>query len=170
MSLRLFFALWPDDTTRSALSRLQFDLSGRKTRYRNFHITLAFLGEQPAEVLHGLQEVLDQLDGPSMALEIDRRAHFARNRIAWAGMSQVPPALPQLQEDLVKLLRAHHIQFADNAVFKPHITLAREADAPPALEFEAIHWHAKQVALVQSVESSDGAQYQVLASHWLRRA
>ena len=167
--LRLFFALWPDDVTRSALARLQFDLTGQKALFRNLHVTLAFLGEQDASLLPVLQEVLTQLDANSMQLEIDRRGHFSRNRIAWAGMQHPPLELTQLQENLVLALRAKQISFADNAIFKPHITLAREADAPPALQFPAIHWHVKHVALVQSLNTADGLQYDVLASKWLKK-
>ncbi len=168
--LRLFFALWPDDMTRSALARLQFDLTGNKTRYRNFHITLAFLGEQAVEVLPKLEDVLAKLDGPSMHLQIDKRAHFARNKIAWAGMRDKCEELHTLQANLVAALRTQGIQFADNAIFKPHFTLAREADAPAAMEFAPIAWHAKQVALVQSLDTAEGLQYDVLASHWLKRS
>ncbi len=168
--IRLFFALWPDDMTRSALARLQFDLTGSKTRYRNFHITLAFLGEQDVDVLPKLEEVLAKLEGSSMHLQIDKRAHFARNRIAWAGMRDNCAELHSLQANLVASLREQNIHFADNAIFKPHFTLAREADAPPAMEFAPIAWHAKQVALVQSLDTADGLQYDVLASHWLKRS
>lgn len=167
--IRLFFALWPDDMTRSALARLQFDLSGSKTRYRNFHVTLAFLGEQDIEVLPVLEDVLAALDAPSMHLMIDRRGQFSRQKIAWAGMKQSDATLEKLQSDIVTALRTKQISFADNAIFKPHITLARESAEPPELDFPAIAWHAKQVALVQSLETPDGLQYDVLASHWLKR-
>lgn len=167
--IRLFFALWPDDMTRSALARLQFDLSGSKTRYRNFHITLAFLGEQDSTVLPVLEDVLASLDAPSMHLSLDRRGHFSRQKIAWAGMTQSNANLEKLQKDIVQALRDKNISFADNAIFKPHVTLARDNAAPPEQDFPPIAWHAKQVALVQSLDTPDGLQYDVLASHWLKR-
>ena len=43
-TLRLFFALWPDDPTRSALAQLQTPIRGRITPYEHLHLTLAFLG------------------------------------------------------------------------------------------------------------------------------
>ena len=166
---RLFFALWPDEITRSALARVQFELHGNKTRYRNFHITLAFLGDQPETMLPELQTILTQLDGAEMYLELDRIGYFARQRIAWAGMTREPPALKQLQTRLTAQLSTHHVQFESRAVFRPHITLVRDADAPGTAEFPPIVWHAKQVTLMQSLMQEDGLQYQVLASHWLQR-
>lgn len=167
---RLFYALWPDDVTRSALARLQFELHGNKTRYRNFHITLAFLGDQPSTMLPDLQDILAHLEGVEMRLQLDKIGYFARQRIAWAGMSNEPPGLSQLQTHLTAQLSEHHVQFESRAVFRPHITLVRDADDPGRLEFPPIVWHAKQVTLMQSLMQEDGLQYEVLASHWLRRA
>src|SRR5690606_6154262 len=45
---RIFFALWPDDETRDAISRATSRVvslsGGRATAKRNLHITVAFLG------------------------------------------------------------------------------------------------------------------------------
>lgn len=168
--LRLFYALWPDDTTRAALARLQFDLHGNKTRYRNFHITLAFLGDQPESVLPALQTLLTHIEDKEMTLTLDRLGHFPRNRIAWAGMHDAPAALMQLQAGLTRQLAQRQVMFESRALFRPHITLAREAAAPAEHAFTPIVWQAKQVALVQSLMAEDGLRYQVLASHWLKRA
>lgn len=167
---RLFYALWPDEVTRSALARLQFELHGNKTRFRNFHITLAFLGDQDAGLLPVLQSILGQLEGNEMSLKIDQLGHFPRNRIAWAGMKQPPAELIRLQAMLTEKLTQNQIRFESRALFKPHLTLARDAEAPAQQEFAPIIWHAKQVTLMQSVLQDDGPHYQVLASHWLARA
>lgn len=166
---RLFYALWPDEVTRSALARLQFELHGNKTRFRNLHITLAFLGDQEPDLLPMLQSVLAELDGNEMTLQIDRLGYFARNRIAWAGMKHPPDALINLQATLTEKLKQHQVLFESRALFRPHLTLVRDADAPPETEFAPIIWHAKQVTLVESVLQDDGAHYQVLASHWLQK-
>lgn len=166
---RLFFALWPSETTRAALARLQFDLHGKKTPYRNFHITLAFLGHQPSETLPTLKAVLSGLVGQEMDLTIDRRSYFPRSRVAWAGLRDAPTELYQLQAELTQQLLLHKVAFESGALFKPHLTLARESDKPPELSIEPIHWRASQVALVQSVQVEEGMRYDVLASHWLSR-
>ncbi|MGE5648570.1 MAG: RNA 2',3'-cyclic phosphodiesterase [Bacillota bacterium] len=163
-SLRLFYALWPDDLTRGELVRLQQVLQGRKIPYSNLHITLAFLGQQPAEQLPALKDILMHLPSASMTLMLDRIGYFGRNRIAWAGMHEMPPTLADLQQQLALALIQHGIAFDSQLKFKPHITLARDAAPPPDTDFTPIAWKANQVTLVQSVMKPEGSSYQVLAS------
>lgn len=166
---RLFYALWPDEVTRSALVRLQFSLQGNKIRYRNFHITLAFLGDQDENLLPMLKSILMDLDGPEMRLQIDQLGYFSRQRIAFAGMKKSSEELNRLQATLTKELSAHKLKFESRALFRPHLTLAREADNPVIFKFEPIIWQAKQITLMESVTREDGLHYEVLASHWLQR-
>ena len=84
-------------------------------------------------------------------------------------MKSAPEELNQLQSALTAALVAQQIRFESRALFKPHITLARDAELPPQTEIAPIIWHAKQVTLMRSVVQDDGLQYDVLASHWLRR-
>jgi 2'-5' RNA ligase len=164
--MRLFFALWPDETTREQLSALQHGLQGRKTKRANLHMTLAFLGEQPASLLPCLQEIIEGLTVPDMALEIHRLGYFSRSRIAWAGMQQVPEHLLALQDELSKTLEQHGIAFDRRSRFKPHITLARDASSPGSGGFPSFVWRACHVALVQSVMEPNGISYRVLASQY----
>jgi 2'-5' RNA ligase len=163
-SPRLFYALWPDDETRAALLRLQARVNGRKTRYGDLHVTLAFLGRQPAAVLPVLQTILARIPRPDMTLAIDRIGYFARQRIAWAGMHEVPDALIALRQELTRMLEQHAVAFDHRPAFKPHVTLARDASMPADTPFEPIRWQADHVALVQSITRADGASYRVLAS------
>ncbi len=166
-SLRLFYALWPDDTVREALAGLQTPLQGRLTQRANLHLTLAFLGSQPASLLPALYEILDDLPAAPITLLVDRLGYFAQQRIAWAGMRQVPPALTALHAALDDRLNLLHIEFERPPSFRPHITLARNAAAPPDAPPAPILWQAGEVALVQS-HSEDGAvRYRVLASRRL---
>jgi RNA 2',3'-cyclic 3'-phosphodiesterase len=165
--LRLFYALWPDEATCSALAQLQLQARGRKTRRQNLHLTLAFLGDQPAAVLPLLQTILRQLPGPAPVLTIDRFGYFAGSRIAWAGMQAVPDELLQLQKTLAQKLEQRGIGFDRRPVFKPHITLARHAEAPAQQILTPFVWQATQVALVQSGAEGDGSLYRVLGSHRL---
>lgn len=167
-SLRLFYALWPDDATRAALARLQTAFTGRKTKYENLHLTLAFLGQQPADLLPPLEAMLAALPGKSMPLIIDRAGYFKKNRIAWAGVHAVPDALHYLRRTLVQLLDRHGIAFDAHTSFKPHITLARDALPPQENPFEPIRWQARQVALVQSSPGTEGLTYRVLAIKLLK--
>lgn len=163
-TLRLFFALWPDQETRAALVRLQNVVEGRKTLPRNLHMTLAFLGHQQRSLLPELQEILIQLPFSEIDLTLDRLDYFKRKRMAWAGMTQIPDALIMLQHSLAQSLAQRRISFDHQTQFMPHVTLARDAPAPLDLAFPAIHWRANQVALVQSTSHPDGIIYRSLAS------
>jgi 2'-5' RNA ligase len=166
-SLQLFYALWPDDATRAALQQLQATLPGNQTPYGNLHLTLAFLGQQPAGLLPVLQAVPARLSRLDITLVLDRIGYFTQKRIAWAGMHQVPDTLSMMQRQLTQMLQQQNVAFDNPSVFKPHVTLARNAPAPPDIPFEPIRWRADQVVLVQSSAQSGGVFYRVLASHRL---
>src|SRR4051812_8388437 len=140
--VRLFYALWPDDAVRDALMALQAPLQGRLTQRANLHLTLAFLGAQPAAKLPLLQTLLQDLPSAGFTLTIDRTGHFGQRRIAWAGMQRIPPQLLALHAELNRLLDLHLIAFDRRPDFRPHLTLARNAPAPPDAAFALIHWRA----------------------------
>lgn len=169
-SLRLFYALWPDDSVRAELMRLQALIRGRKTRYQNLHLTLAFLGQQSADLLPLLKSMLATLPSNAATLAVDRIGYFKQKKIVWAGMHDTPDALSALNEDLAGMLARNNITFNDQSAFRPHITLARDADSPEELPFDPFVWRCDHVALVESVTQPDGVIYRVLASHFLRRS
>jgi 2'-5' RNA ligase len=165
-SLRLFFALWPDEATRSALAGLlppDQSGAGRPTAPENLHLTMAFLGMQPAEALPVLEQVLQAIALPKLRLQLDRYGYFQRARIAWLGMKQPPAALLQLQRELSAALRQCGIGHDRESAFRPHVTLARNAPAAPRGREPEIFWQAPQLALVQSTTTPRGPIYQVLA-------
>ena len=163
-ALRLFFALWPDEASRAALARLQDQrISGRPTAPFNLHLTMVFLGMQPAQVLPALNEVLNRVDLPEMTLQVDRFGYFSRARIAWAGMRHPPPALLALHADLAAAVKDCGIGHDKESGFRPHITLARNAPSAPAGEAPSITWHAPRLALVRSTTMPHGPVYEVLA-------
>lgn len=164
-TMRLFYALWPDDTTRAELMRVQTLMHGRITRYEDLHITLAFLGQQPVTLLPALKEILAALPKTAMTLTLDRIGYFTKKRIAWAGMHSPPDALFALQRELAQTLVQKAVPFDNRTDFKPHVTLARDAALPPDIVFAPITWQANQVTLVQS--RPNGGGYHVLASRSL---
>lgn len=166
-SLRLFFALWPDDATASALQQLQSPMRGRIIPYSNLHLTLVFLGQQPAALLPELKDILARLPRTEIMLRVDRIGYFQRNRIAWAGVRHVPEELLGLYGHLVQALRERQVTFNAQHDYQPHITLARDASLPPDLAFDPILWHAAAVSLVQSTTTQDGSVYRILASRSL---
>lgn len=173
-SLRLFFALWPDDATRSALQQSQSVLGGRLVPYENLHLTLTFLGQQPAAVVPTLTDVLTHMPAAVLTLDLDRIGYFMRNRIVWAGSHRMPEALNVLHEELQQALRKQAVNFEAEQNFKPHITLARNAPPPPDTGFTPVTWHADRIALAQSVTTPEGPVYRLIASrsleqpYWLR--
>lgn len=166
--LRLFYALWPDQATRSALMRLQSAVRGRPTTSENLHLTLAFLGMQSSALLPQLEHILSQLASPTIELVLDHLGYFPKHRIAWAGMQQLPEPLEILQQALITALQQQQISFDQQSRFKPHITLARAAQLPADTTCAPIIWRADHIALVQSTTHADGPQYRVLASRRFR--
>lgn len=168
-TLRLFYALWPDDATRAALARLQTAVSGRKVAYENLHMTLAFLGEQAIGTLPALREILAALPIVEMPLILDRIGYFTKSRIAWAGTHAAPAELIALQQHLTSELSQRNILVDTRSSFKPHVTLARDAAAPDDLPFEPIPWHAGHVCLVASSAEPGKVRYRLLASNRINR-
>lgn len=165
--LRLFYALWPDEATREALQILQMHVHGRRTRLSNLHVTVAFLGDQPAAHLPLLKTILAGLPRSAFTLQIDRLGYFKKRHIAWAGSHAVPDALIALQESLGQALMRQAIKFDRNKDFTPHITLARDAEPPLDRPFDPFVWEVKQIALVQSLQEGGHLAYRVLASRYL---
>lgn len=162
---RLFFALWPDPATRAALLRLQQGVSGAATAPDQLHLTLAFLGWQPAAALPALRALLEQVPAAPLALELDTWGHFRGPRIAWAGMRAAPPALLALREELVQRLTAQQLLPPQSAPFRPHVTLARHAEAAPAAPFAPLRWLADELVLAESCGTT-GA-YRIVAARRL---
>lgn len=160
---RVFFAVWPDKATSENLARLQSRVRGRKTCHDDFHITLAFLGDRPVDLLPVFKKILAGLGPIDMALVLDRLGYFRRHRIAWVGMETPPPALFQLREKLRRDLASHSIPLSGCGGFTPHVTLARSADAPDEGPFAPISWQARRIALAESAPVSEGAKYRLLA-------
>ena len=165
-SLRLFFALWPDETARAALLQLQRRLTqplgARPVASDNLHLTMAFLGMQPAAVLPQVAGILERLEVPEMRLEVDHYGCFSRARIAWAGIRPLP-ALAALHEALMESLKQCGIGHDKASAFRPHITLLRNAVCEGGPVDQPFTWHAPGLALVQSTTTPGGPIYRVLA-------
>lgn len=157
---KLFFALWPAPAERDALAPWQTLVRGRPVVTANLHLTLAFLGWQPAAAVAPLMTILDGLHVPPLRLEFDMLGYFSGQRIAWAGMRVPPPALLALQEQLTGALAQAGFTADSHGPFRPHVTLTRHAPAPEALITTPVTWHHTEVALMRS-GTPDGV-YRVL--------
>ena len=170
-SLRLFYALWPDADTRTGLTQLPSNVTGRRMPAQHYHLTLAFLGRQPASAVPMLAAIMDALPAGGMTLRFDRIGVFRRHRILWAGMEHCPAALTALHAALLVQLADHAIMVPGTAAFKPHVTLMRDVDSPPLAPHwpsPPLVWQARELALIASRATPSGASYEVLASRHLQ--
>ena len=172
-SVRVFFALWPDDAERAALAAWQPTLhklcGGRSMRADTLHATLVFLGDVVLHRLEALQLAAQEVDGVPFDLAFDVAHYWGHNHIVLAAPHIVPPQLAQLVQVLEQRLGKHRFHF-DRRPYKPHITLLRHAqwsDAPLP-EMQSVVWRIRDFVLVQSAPDEEGANYRVLARFLLR--
>lgn len=156
---RLFYALWPDDTTRAHLMRLQESVIGRKVSPENLHLTLAFLGNQAKSLLPTLARLLDKLPAQGFTVAIDRYGYFSKPRVAWAGPSETPGPLLTLQQALMQELSAAQIPLKNEDRFRPHVTLARDANRLNEPFAPVVPWRVSKIMLIQSIQVRGGVIY-----------
>ncbi len=159
----MFFALWPDASVREQFASLQQAISGRKVHIQNLHLTMAFLGHQPRTLLPALTEVLTDLPLTALQMQIDTYGYFQKQRIVWAGASTPPPALFDLQRALWDAIHNAGIPFKPLNGFKPHISLARDAEEQTGKLLQTIEWQIEKIALLESVNDVKGVTYVPLA-------
>ena len=169
-TLRVFFALWPDSDARDRLAALAREVAvrtkGRAPAAENLHVTLAFIGDVPAERVAALSAI-----GASVAaraapfvLSLDCTGTFRRTGITWAGAGEVPPALAQMARSLAAALSSQDFA-VEERMFSPHVTLARRCQAPEIGTLaEPIGWTVTRLALDASEAGSDAQRYRDLAT------
>jgi len=164
-TLRLFFALWPDDATRDALNHagkwLHQHWGGRRMRAETLHITLAFLGSTPAEQLDALTTCVDAVRTDAFELILDQAGYWRHNRIGWLGASQTPPQYIELVGALNAALQGVGFD-VDARPHVPHVTLLRNSAGGEVPECTPVHWPISDFVLVASRRESDGMHYDVI--------
>ena len=163
-TLRLFFALWPDDAARGALNRtgkwLHQHWGGRRMRADTLHITLAFLGSTPADQLEAVFACADAVQTDAFDLILDQAGYWRHNRIGWLGASQTPP-YGKLVGALNAALRGAGYSI-DARPHVPHVTLLRNSVGGAVPECEPVCWPISDFVLVASRRESDGMHYDVI--------
>jgi len=164
-SLRLFFALWPDEATRDALyrtgKRLHQRWGGRLMRADTLHITLAFLGSTPVKQLDTLVACADTVMADTFELILDQAGYWRHNRIGWLGASQAPPQYFKLVGALNAVLQAAGYSI-DARPHVPHVTLLRNTAGGELPACEPVRWPVSDFVLVSSRTEADGAYYDVI--------
>jgi 2'-5' RNA ligase len=164
-SRRLFFALWPDNTVRAALQEqakiMRADTDGRAVAESNLHVTLAFLGKVPLDLVSTVCAEAGCIRSGSFDLEIDQTGWWKKTGILWLAPSALPAGLNGLVHSLWD--RLHPLGFkADFHKFRPHVTIARKCSHSASAALEPISWAIKNFALLESETHPKGARYRVL--------
>jgi 2'-5' RNA ligase len=160
---RVFFALWPDDATRSAISRATREpvraCGGRPIAKDRLHLTVAFLGDLSSAGLDVARQALPIPVG-AFELTLDALGIWPESKVLWLAPLAPPEALGELEARLWDALteRGFH---GEDRVYRPHVTLARRA-RPVEATIEPIHWSVRELALVESFPDGRNVHYEVL--------
>jgi len=159
----VFFALWPDDATRSALLRATRqavqDCGGRPIAKERLHLTVAFLGELTPAGL-ALARSVPPVRVGAFDLTLDAVGVWPESRILWAAPLDPPAALGDLEATLWDGLATQGFVPADR-VYRPHVTLARRA-RPIEATVVPVRWGVGDLALVESLPDGRNVHYEVL--------
>lgn len=171
---RVFFALWPPQQVAESLQGAAQEVThaqwlsahsvhGQRMTTASLHLTLAFIGDVDAAQLETLLAIGARLPMPALQLRVDRIAHWAHNRILWAGLAETPAPLAAHVARLRAALRETGLPFADEHDFTPHVTLMRRAPllATTALA-QPIDWRVEDWCLAASAAEAGPARYRVL--------
>ncbi|MBW4049271.1 MAG: RNA 2',3'-cyclic phosphodiesterase [Proteobacteria bacterium] len=156
-TLRLFFALWPPSALRAKIAQHAllwgFEPPERSTVPDKLHLTVLFM--DGVSKSH-LQDVVGfgakiACEAQRFTLQLDRAEIWAKGGIAHLAPSHLPGELTALRVALARAAQKAGIP-CDMRPFRPHVTLARGAQASlPPEGFAPILWHAADLCLVRSV-------------------
>jgi 2'-5' RNA ligase len=160
---RVFFALWPDDSTRASISRATRDAvrasGGRPIAKERLHLTVAFLGELTDAGL-AVARAAPPIEVGPFELTLDSVGVWPESRILWLAPAAPPDALAQLEARLSETLTERGFR-ADERVYRPHVTLARRA-RPVEQVVDAVRWPVRDLALVESFPEGRSVHYEIL--------
>ena len=165
-SKRLFFALWPDDRQRDRLrdviNSVAKSVEGTALDRRDWHITLAFIGDFPEEQVPDLLARAREIRVEPFHLSFDRLEFWPRPKVACIVGATVPTEL----ESLVLALHALMQDFGvvpDDRTYRPHTTVVRNS-RPFATERltqrATTEWSSFE--LMESVSRPGGVSYRPL--------
>nr|WP_272890835.1 RNA 2',3'-cyclic phosphodiesterase [Stutzerimonas sp. S1] len=162
--MRLFFALpCPAEQARAICKwRDEQALDGLPVTRANLHLTLAFLGAQPAESIESLKRLAADLDCPPFALTLDRLTTIGKGFICLQP-SAPPTALDYLAAALRAQLAAQGLAL-DSRPFLPHLTLTRHAHERARGHAPAFTWTVEHFVLYASENVPGGVRYRELGS------
>jgi 2'-5' RNA ligase len=171
-TLRLFFALWPNDHCRAALAKAAASVvarvDGQPVPPGNLHVTLAFLGKVVGRGFADLVSVGGRGPWPAVDLAFTRIEYWAKPRTLVALPSEVPAAACAMVDRLWDGLEPLGFQ-REQRPWQPHLTLVRRVRRAPPGDLEMAPCTASgpepawRLALVESIARPDGVRYKPLA-------
>ena len=166
--LRLFFALpCPTDcAARIERWRSSLGIAGKAVAASDLHLTLVFLGSQPAHQLPLLMALASSIRIPDFKLNLDRLDLWPEGLLHLAP-SHTPDALAQLALRLRQALQEAGFAIEQRA-YRPHLTLARHSTLPEIVTAPKVSWTAREFSLFSSAQGEHGAHYRALGSWPLR--
>lgn len=163
---RVFFALWPDnrqrDRLRDVINSVAKTVEGRAVDRRDWHVTLAFIGEFPESRVPDLLERASQILVEPFHLSFDRLEFWPRPKVASLTAATVPEELESLVSSLNVLLQDVGV-VPEDRTYRPHITVVRNARtfATERLAQRATtEWSSFE--LVESISAPGGTTYRPL--------
>jgi 2'-5' RNA ligase len=138
--MRLFFGVPVSEDVRDRVRHAQDRLRSAAEKVTwvqpaNFHFTLRFLGDVPAEEGAGAEAAAEgswaTLEAPEVSLRgVGCFPHARRPRVVWVGLAGGRGALAQLAANLSERLEAHLGWSPEERGFTPHLTIGR-VKVPP---------------------------------------
>jgi 2'-5' RNA ligase len=161
--LRLFFALLPgvDVATQLANVAAQIPLndSGRLVSAKNYHLTVAFVGEVESARLETLRHLGQSLRAACGAVVLDSMEFWPQSRAVVAAARTVSPGLLRLWRQLQNALALPETRF------RAHVTLARKVtQAPVPQAMSPILWRPTSIALIRSDTGGTESAYTVVGT------
>ena len=137
-------------------------VEGRTIDRRNWHITLAYIGEFPENRIDEMFDAKQAITVEPFRLRFDRLEFWARPRVA----ALVAPTVPSELEELVEALK-QRMSFAglepEQRTYRPHVTVVRNArpfETQRLAQAAVMEWSSFE--LVESVSEAGGVTYRPL--------
>lgn len=177
----MFIAIDLPDGVRDRLEDLQDHLPvGRLADPETLHLTLAFLDEQPRDVVHAVHEALEAVRYDPFTVQMQGLGTFGSRspRVLWAGIAPSPD-LVVLRDKVRSAVRRGGVDLPRER-FRPHVTLARFGNRVEGEALERLRRYLERFGaapmpeftvetftLFESHLRKDGAHHDALAEYAL---
>jgi 2'-5' RNA ligase len=170
--MRLFFGLEAPAELAMQIAEWrdrELGAAGRPVPPANFHITLAFVGELPAQDMEALalrvDEWVERKRPQGGSLDLNLTGYWQKPGIYWLGSNEWPEGLTRLASKLKNLSTAAGAR-RDRKPFQPHVTLFRNCRLPPPAPSSAPRFAFRydHVTLFESRQGRRGMSYHPVAT------